>query len=146
MQRCPLLCSHQQDPLGRGEMKTKNILVVDDSPFFIKAMSDLLSGEGFVVTTADSGEEAIERMNEAEISEPFDLLITDLVMPGLSGYDLAQFVRQKNKQNKFLPVIMLTEKVITKEEARKHGCSAYISKQDLKKVLTIAQTLLTRFD
>ena len=93
----------------------KKVLIVDDSHFFIVALRDLLAEEGFLLSTAYSAEEAIDLLNDIECpsnenSEPFDLLITDLVMPGLSGYGLAQFVRQKNKRSKFIPVIMLTEK------------------------------------
>ena len=129
----------------------KKVLIVDDSHFFIVALRDLLAEEGFLLSTAYSAEEAIDLLNDIECpsnenSEPFDLLITDLVMPGLSGYDLAQFVRQKNKRSKFIPVIMLTEKDITKEEARKYGCSAYIPKSNITKVVSMARILISRFD
>jgi CheY-like chemotaxis protein len=67
-------------------------------------------------------------------------------MPGLSGFDLSLFVRQKNKESKFTPVIMLTEKIITKEEAREHGCVAYIPKSNLKKVVSMCRLLLLGID
>jgi CheY-like chemotaxis protein len=120
----------------------KRVLVVDDSPFFIKILSDLLA-EDFVVETADSGEAALVllKSSEAKGSSSFDLVITDLEMPGLSGYDVAQFVKGKNRQNKFLPVVMLTEKEITKEEAREYGCATYIPKSNLKKVVSMAKIL-----
>jgi CheY-like chemotaxis protein len=120
----------------------KRVLVVDDSPFFIKVLSDLLA-EDFVVETADSGEAALVllKSSEAKGSSSFDLVITDLEMPGLSGYDVAQFVKGKNRQNKFLPVVMLTEKEITKEEAREYGCAIYIPKSNLKKVVSMAKIL-----
>ena len=120
----------------------KRVLVVDDSPFFIKVLSDLLA-EDFVVETADSGEAALVllKSSEAKGSSSFDLVITDLEMPGLSGYDVAQFVKGKNRQNKFLPVVMLTEKEITKEEAREYGCATYIPKSNLKKVVSMAKIL-----
>lgn len=120
----------------------KRVLVVDDSPFFIKVLSDLLA-EDFVVETADSGEAALALLKSSEVkgSSSFDLVITDLEMPGLSGYDVAQFVKGKNRQNKFLPVVMLTEKEITKEEAREYGCATYIPKSNLKKVVSMAKIL-----
>ena len=125
----------------------KRVLIVDDSPFFITALGEMLSDDGFDVTTAGSGEHARELLNaSADASDttckPFDLVITDLVMPGMSGFDLSVFVRQKNHTSKFLPVIMLTEKEITKEEARKYGCSAYVPKKNLKKVVLMTQILL----
>lgn len=126
----------------------KSVLIVDDSPFFIAALGELLSDAGFDVTTAGSGEHAQEVVNASlESSEegckPFDLIITDLVMPGISGFDLSEFIRKKNQTNRFMPVIMLSEKEITKEEARKNGCSAYIPKSNLKKVVSMTRILLT---
>jgi CheY-like chemotaxis protein len=120
----------------------KKILIVDDSPFFINVLQDLLSKEGFLVSVANSGVAAIELLTAAEISGRYDLIITDLVMPGLSGFDLSLFVRQKNRESKFTPVIMLTEKVITKEDARDHGCVAYIPKSNLNRVVSMCRILL----
>jgi len=124
----------------------KKILIVDDSPFFINVLQDLLSKEGFLVSVANSGVAAIELLTAAEISERYDLIITDLVMPGLSGFDLSLFVRQKNRESKFTPVIMLTEKVITKEDARDHGCVAYIPKNNLKRVVSMCRILLRKVE
>lgn len=120
----------------------KRILVVDDSPFFLKILIDLLSDD-FIVETADSGERALDLIesSEAKNSSSFDLVVTDLEMPGLSGYDVARFVKGKNRQNKFLPVVMLTEKEITKEDAREYGCATYIPKSNLKKVVSMAKIL-----
>lgn len=123
----------------------KRVLVVDDSHFFLKVLSDLLA-EDFIVETADSGKKAITLLessteDERHNANQYDLVITDLEMPEVNGYEVAQFVRGKNKINKFLPVIMLTEKEITKEDAREYGCSTYIPKTKLKKVLAIAKIL-----
>ena len=77
----------------------KKILLVDDSPFFLKALSDALSVD-FHVETASSGEKAINLLKEIDSAKPgdigpFDLVITDLEMTGLSGYDVSQFIRNK---------------------------------------------------
>jgi len=77
----------------------KKILLVDDSPFFLKALSDALSVD-FHVETASSGEKAINLLEEIDSAKPgdigpFDLVITDLEMTGLSGYDVSQFIRNK---------------------------------------------------
>jgi CheY-like chemotaxis protein len=125
----------------------KNILVIDDSPFILKILSEALS-DGFHVETAHSAEEAFDLLNASDASSSnsvvFDLVITDLNMPGLNGYDVAKFIRAKNRKKKFTPVIMLTDMDIKKEDARKHGCAAYIPKSDLKKVVSIARILLTK--
>ena len=131
-----------------GKKMIKKILLIDDSPFFLHTLRDLLFEE-FHVETASSGEEAIELLNAASCetfkhSEPFDLVITDLMMPGLSGYDVSEYVRGKNRKNKFTPVLMLTGKDITKQEAREHGCSEYIQKDNLNKVVSMARILLRK--
>ena len=130
------------------ETMRKKILLVDDSPFFLKALRDALS-EDFHVETANSGEQAINLLKEidgAKIGDvgPFDLVITDLEMTGLSGYDVSQFIKSKNRSNKFTPVIMLTGKDITQEEARGYGCAAYIPKTNLGKVMSMTRILLLR--
>jgi len=126
----------------------KKILLIDDSIFFLKVLSDLLA-EDFSVVTADSGEKAIDLLrapdcNTPGCSEPFDLIITDLMMPGLSGYDVAQFVKGENRINKFTPVIMVSGAELTKEETRSHGCATYIPKANLKKIVSMARILLLR--
>lgn len=124
----------------------KKILIVDDSPFFIATLGDALQ-ENFDVVKAQSGEEAIEILevvdqNPMPGAKSFDLVITDLNMPGLTGFDVAEYVKGKNRTQKFTPVIMLTGNNITKEEARKHGCAAYIPKNNLEKVISMARILL----
>jgi two-component system chemotaxis sensor kinase CheA len=126
----------------------KRILLIDDSPFFLTALRDAFA-EDFLVETADSGEKAIDILQENDShapggGEPFDLIITDLEMPGINGYEVAQFVKGKNRNNRFTPVIMLTAKDITKEEARHYGCAAYIPKSNLNKVVSMARILLLR--
>ena len=126
----------------------KKILLIDDSTFFLKVLSDLLA-EDFSVVTADSGEKAIDLLHMSDSdtpggAEPYDLIITDLMMPGLSGYDVAQFVKGKNRRNKFTPVIMVSGVELTKEEIRKHGCATYIPKANLNKIVSMARILLLR--
>ena len=71
---------------GAGE----HILVVDDQPDLLAITRDMLEGFGYRVTTARSGAEALERLGSAG---PCDLLLTDVVMPGMSGFEIAAAVR-----------------------------------------------------
>jgi CheY-like chemotaxis protein len=126
----------------------KKVLIIDDCPFFLSTLHDVLM-EDFIVVTANSGEAAIDLLEASDCdrvghSKPFDLVITDLTMPGLSGYDVSEYVKGKNRKNKFTPVLILTGRDITKEEAREHGCSDYIPKDNLKKVVSMARILLLR--
>jgi len=125
----------------------KRILIVDDSPVVLAQLSDDFS-EGYDVVTAESGEEAIEILEDPIrgdvcFSNQFDLIITDLLMPGMSGLDLADYVRKRNRVNSYTPVILLTTEKISKEEARRHGCSAYFSKADKKRMIAMATILLS---
>jgi CheY-like chemotaxis protein len=125
----------------------KRILIIDDSPLVLTQLSDDFAGE-FDIVTAESGEEAIEILEDSMrdgicFSNIFDLIITDLKMPGISGFEVAAYVKKKNRINRYTPVIMLTSQPITKEEARKHGCVAYISKADKQRVLSMTRILLT---
>jgi CheY-like chemotaxis protein len=66
------------------------ILVIDDEADIREALNDLLSSVGYEVSTAASGNVAVERAER----EPFDLAITDLRMPGLSGVDTVAALRR----------------------------------------------------
>lgn len=130
-----------------SETNRKRILVVDDSPVVLAQLSDDFADE-YDVTTAESGEEAIEILEDPVrggicFSNEFDLVITDLVMPGMNGFELAQYVRKRNRANKYTPVIMLTTEKISKEDARRSGCVAYFSKSDKKRLLGMVRILLS---
>ena len=125
----------------------KRILIVDDSPVVLEQLSDNFT-QDYDVVTAESGEEAVEILEDPVrgdicFSNQFDLIITDLMMPGMSGFALADFVRKRNKVNKFTPVILLTTEKVSKEEARKHGCAAYFSKTDKQRLISMAIILLS---
>ena len=70
------------------------LLVVDDDPILRETLSSLLEQEGFLVTAAASGEEAEVKLVKQQ--PPFDLLITDLVMPGKGGMDVLRAALQVN--------------------------------------------------
>ena len=79
------------------------ILVVDDTPQNVKLLTDLLTVKGYAVVTAASGAEALARI---EADRP-DLVLLDVVMPGMSGYEVCQRIRA-DKANGIMPVVMVT--------------------------------------
>ncbi len=79
------------------------ILVVDDTPHNVKLLADLLGARGYAVTTAASGPEALSLIEK----EPLDLVLLDVVMPGMSGYDVCRKLRE-NPATAILPVVMVT--------------------------------------
>jgi class 3 adenylate cyclase/CheY-like chemotaxis protein len=79
------------------------ILVVDDTPQNVKLLADLLTVKGYAVVTAASGREALELVNK----ERPDLVLLDVVMPGMSGYEVCRKIRD-NPATAILPVVMVT--------------------------------------
>lgn len=82
---------------------TAHILVVDDVPRNLKLLADVLAAKGYRTSTAASGEEALA----AIATEPPDLLLLDVMMPGLSGYDVCRAIRADPKLA-MLPVVLVT--------------------------------------
>src|SRR3954466_9723615 len=81
----------------------QRILVVDDTPANIKLLGDLLRHKGYEVSTAASGEQALESI----ASQPPDLVLLDIMMPGISGYDVCRKIRD-NPATALLPVVLAT--------------------------------------
>jgi DNA-binding response OmpR family regulator len=79
------------------------ILVVDDTPANVKLLVDVLTAKGFAVAAAVNGEEALEKV----AANPPDLVLLDIMMPGLSGYDVCRRLRD-NPATALLPVVLCT--------------------------------------
>lgn len=79
----------------------KKVLVVDDDPVIGRSFSGVLSGKGYAVITARDGEEALKKIN----SEKYDIVFTDIKMPGISGIEVAKRIREKQP---WLPVVIIT--------------------------------------
>ncbi len=94
--------SHQGNSGSMDElMKGKSLLIVDDEQVILYSLSKELQRAGFTVTTAASGEEAIDRINNGF----FHLVTTDLNMPGLDGFQVLKAAKNKNIHSS---VIILT--------------------------------------
>jgi adenylate cyclase len=79
------------------------ILVVDDTPQNVKVLDAILSPRGYTVVSATSGAEALQKV---QLEAP-DLILLDIVMPGMSGYEVAQRLRA-DPVSRFLPIVMVT--------------------------------------
>jgi len=93
------------------------ILVVDDTPINVKLLADVLAVKGFAVATAASGEEALAKV----AADPPDLVLLDVMMPGLSGYDVCRRLRAL-PQSALLPVLLVT--ALDPEHERVKGIEA----------------------
>ncbi|MCJ7645808.1 response regulator [bacterium] len=92
-------------------MSKEKILVIDDEENIANLVKDILEGEGFQVTLAYDGEEALEKIHQA----PPDLVILDLRLPGMSGYQVCQKIRE-DVSFTHMPIIMLTAKGSTADK------------------------------
>jgi len=81
----------------------RKLLVVDDTPQNVKLLADLLIAKGYAVVTARSGREALERMER----ERPDLVLLDVVMPEMSGYEVCRAIRA-TPDTAMVPVVMVT--------------------------------------
>ena len=93
------------------------ILVVDDEPSNVSLLSDILSVEGYEVETASDGEQALRAV---ERQEP-DLVLLDVVMPGLSGFDVCRRLRA-DERHASLPIVLVT--ALDPDSERMNGLAA----------------------
>ena len=91
----------------------EKLLVVDDVPINVKLLADLLAVKGYDVVTASSGAEALEKIEKTQPG----LVLLDVMMPGMSGYDVCRKIRQ-NPATAMLPVIMVTALDPTQERVK----------------------------
>ena len=98
-------------------MSAQKILIVDDTPKNIKLLADLLSVLGYQVVTASNGAEGLERV---EAEKP-DLVLLDVLMPEMNGYEVCRRIRATDS-TRLLPVVMLT--ALNPKEERVNGIDA----------------------
>ena len=103
-----------------------NILVVDDEPINQKVLKNHLSKEQYKLTQAMNGEQALQAI---ESDQSFDLVILDVMMPRISGYEVCEKIRQKYLPSE-LPVIMVTAKNQVRDlvQGLEQGANDYLAK------------------
>jgi diguanylate cyclase (GGDEF)-like protein len=104
-------------------MPKARILAVDDQLYFRVFLEDLLRQEGYEVCTASEGEEALHLLER----ERFDVILTDLVMPGMDGSELVQRVKERAADQDIVVVTSVGD-VKTAVEAMKLGATDYLLK------------------
>jgi two-component system, OmpR family, alkaline phosphatase synthesis response regulator PhoP len=122
----------------------KRILVVDDEIYIVHILEFSLTMEGYSVLTASDGEEALRIIEQ----ERPDLVVLDIMMPKLDGYEVCRQLRQ-DEQFRSLPVILLSAKgrPIDREAGLSAGADDYITKPfSPRKLLEKMRELLERQD
>jgi DNA-binding NtrC family response regulator len=119
--------------------KKSSILVVDDEDALRTVLGGELASEGYEVRTAADGDEAITELDKA----PFDLVLLDIKMPRLNGFEVLKFIKEKHEKTK---VVMLTGFADLKNaiESKKLGADDFVSKPyDLVDLLTTIERVLS---
>jgi CheY-like chemotaxis protein len=102
---------------------SRKVLVVDDDPAVRKSIDRVLTNKGYAVITAQNGEEALRKLNE----EKYDLVYTDIRMPGIDGLEVAEQVKARKP---WTPVVIITGYGTDAAEARAKaaGVSSFMHK------------------
>jgi DNA-binding NarL/FixJ family response regulator len=122
----------------------KQLLVVDDEPKLLRAVAVDLRGEGYQVTTVRNGAEALI----AVAQKSPDLIISDIRMPGIDGYELARRLR-RNESTALIPIVFLTAKDTTSDriEGFRTGVDAYLTKPfEPDELLAVVASILNRVE
>jgi len=100
-----------------------HILLVDDSPSILKMLSDLLVKKGYVVTSCETGEDAIKHF----LREDFHLVLTDIMLPGMSGLNLLKLMKESKP---YVDVIVISGNTssFTTIKALRYGAYDYLVK------------------
>jgi len=119
-----------------------HILVVEDEEHLAIGIKFNLEAEGFRVTTVGDGQAALDAL--ATSAPPPDLVVLDLMLPGMSGYAVCEAIRSRGSD---VPVVMLTARTLVEDRIRGFdaGTDVYLQKPfDLDELISIVRNLLAR--
>jgi CheY-like chemotaxis protein len=118
-----------------------DILIVEDNPVNQKLIAFLLARAGYTYEVAENGADALQRLDRSQ----FKLVLMDMMMPVMNGYDATKAIRA-NPKTKNLPVIALTANAMKGEDekCRAVGCSDYLAKPYSKDQILNAISVLIK--
>lgn len=124
-------------------LKNKKVLIVDDDMRNIYSLTNALEEEGLQCMTAENGRESIQKLNE---NPDTDIVLMDIMMPGMDGYEATREIRRSNAFAR-LPIIALTAKAMKgdREKCLEAGMSDYIAKPvNIDQLLSLMRVWLYR--
>ena len=113
--QAPKRCLERAKPDARYPLQSLRILIADDDPAVCESLRDLLEEEHCSVQTVGSGAQAMERLDHQE----FDVVLSDVVMPDMDGYQLYQAIKDRVPE---LPVVLMTAFNYDKDHIIKRSC------------------------
>ena len=120
----------------------QHILVVEDEAHLAGGIEYNLQAEGYQVTVAPDGVAALEAM--ARLGDAVDLVVLDIMLPGMSGYDVCQNIRQEGRD---VPILFLSARTLSEDRARGFdvGADQFLNKPfELDELLSRIKNLLSR--
>ena len=135
----------------KGEVCEKNfagkkILLVEDNELNQEIAAEILKGAGFEIDTAPDGTIAVEKMKNAE-SDSYDLILMDIQMPLMNGYEATREIRKSGYQGAQIPIIAMTANAFEedRQKAKDAGMDGYIAKPiDISDLLNEIGKILDR--
>jgi two-component system OmpR family response regulator len=130
------------ETLPRIINRMQHILIVEDDPHIANGIQFNLEAEGYFVTVLAEGQGAVEYAEQHP--RQIDLIILDLMLPGMSGYAVCEKIREIDVD---LPILMLSARTLTEDRVRGFnvGADVYLQKPfDLEELLSIVRNLLAR--
>jgi two-component system, chemotaxis family, sensor kinase CheA len=128
----------------RSDALTRTLLFVDDSPFFRNMLTPVLKAAGYDVTSVGGAEDAIALVKKGQ---RFDLVVSDIEMPGMNGFDLAEALRA-DPNGARLPIIALSS--ITSpaaiERGRQAGFHDFVAKFDRQRLIAALKESAVEFN
>lgn len=104
--------------------RPSTVLVVDDDPDILEALSEILEAEGFEIRRARNGKEALDRLEP----DPPQLVLLDLMMPVMDGWEFAQRMRQRPLEIARIPIIVLSADRNVGSKASDLGAVGHLAK------------------
>ncbi len=120
-----------------SKQKAKTLLLIDDEPFWLSTMASELKSELYNVHTAESGTQALEKLNSLKP----DLILSDIKMPDMNGFDLFDNI-QLNPKLKSVPFVFMSalDDFDAMQVAKSLGVTDYIIKpydvEEIKKIIS----------
>jgi two-component system chemotaxis response regulator CheY len=132
---------------GRGDVpeadpdSSRLVLVVDDDPDILEALSEILEAEGYLVSRARNGQEALDRLEESRPA----LILLDLMMPVMDGWEFARRLRERHPPQDRPPIIVLSADRNVATKAPELGAVGFLAKPfELPDLLKLVQDITGR--
>lgn len=120
---------NEEAQIAFDAMKGKRILLVEDNDMNREIAQEFLTEEGILVENAVNGKEAVEKMEQSSLYY-YDLILMDIQMPVMNGYEASAAIRRMDRENSGLPIIAMTANAFSDDirQAKEAGMNEHIAK------------------